>query len=366
MPTLLRVQRAAASGAAARAATTTTVASPAAPISRGTSLGTPRRSSSLSSLSDSASTSSNAFDDVTVPPDRSRGYRRSQRTRAVSKRKAADQADDSDNRSSARTRTSTRVAARAAAVASIPIGEVGYQFKKKFVGYGEFTGEVIAIRPGAKNGKDRRCKYSDGDEEDLSMDDLIDLDNERILREGSKTKPSPAKKPAESRPRSPGLAEVMEQMIEETTPSSEESEIPIVEAELVSSPEKSSSMERVTEPEPEGPDPEPEAAVPKLPLSHSEAQQIEGARLVCNTYNLEMLESNAKVQLGFMERMKKGSVNFYTDFTNVRTVYSMPREHLYIIIFANIFHLFSTPSQNKTSSLFKFRRSASRATQTVV
>ena len=324
MPTLLRVQRAAASGAAARAATTTTVASPAAPISRGTSLGTHRRSSSLSSLSDSASTSSNTFDDVTVPPDRSRGYRRSQRTRAVSKRKATDQADDSDNRSSARTRTSTRVAARAAATASIPIGEVGYKFKKRFVGYGEYSGEVIAIRPGAKNGKDRRCKYSDGDEEDLSMDDLIDLDNERIFREGSRTNPSPAKKTAGSRPRSPGLAEVMEQMIEETTPSSEESEIPIVDAELVSSPDESSSPEKTTEPEPEEPEPEaepePEPAVPKLPLSHSEAQQIEGARLVCNTYNLEMLESNAKVQLGFMERMKKGSVNFYTDFTNVRTV----------------------------------------------
>ena len=35
--------------------------------------------------------------------------------------------------------------------------------------------EVVKIRPGAVKGKDRRCRYTDGDEEDLSMHELRTL-----------------------------------------------------------------------------------------------------------------------------------------------------------------------------------------------
>ncbi|KAL7535599.1 hypothetical protein ACHAXR_006598 [Thalassiosira sp. AJA248-18] len=58
--------------------------------------------------------------------------------------------------------------------APVPIGEVGYTFRKQFDD-GWYTGEVVKIRPGATRGKDRRCRYTDGDEEDLSMLELQTL-----------------------------------------------------------------------------------------------------------------------------------------------------------------------------------------------
>lgn len=58
-------------------------------------------------------------------------------------------------------------------------GEVGYEFRKKFIldGVEEkwYTGKVIEIIPPTENGKTRRCAYTDGDIEDLAMDDLDQL-----------------------------------------------------------------------------------------------------------------------------------------------------------------------------------------------
>ena len=56
-----------------------------------------------------------------------------------------------------------------------PITSVGYYFEKHFNGHGWFKGKVVAIRPGAVGGKDRRCKYEDGDVEDLSLSQLHKL-----------------------------------------------------------------------------------------------------------------------------------------------------------------------------------------------
>jgi len=53
-----------------------------------------------------------------------------------------------------------------------PLGAVGYLFRKNFPDYGFFEGIVTQIRVGAVGGKDRRCLYSDGDEEDLSLEEL--------------------------------------------------------------------------------------------------------------------------------------------------------------------------------------------------
>ncbi len=50
----------------------------------------------------------------------------------------------------------------------VPFGAVGFRFKKEFDA-GWFVGEVVEIRPGAADGKDRRCRYEDGDVEDLSI-----------------------------------------------------------------------------------------------------------------------------------------------------------------------------------------------------
>ncbi|KAL3827192.1 hypothetical protein ACHAXA_006747 [Cyclostephanos tholiformis] len=58
--------------------------------------------------------------------------------------------------------------------ASIKLGDVGYQFRKEFKS-GWFFGKVIEIRPFAANGCDRRCVYTDGDVEDLSLVDLEEL-----------------------------------------------------------------------------------------------------------------------------------------------------------------------------------------------
>jgi hypothetical protein len=50
------------------------------------------------------------------------------------------------------------------------IGNVGYVFRKEF-NEGWFTGIVVKIM---KDG-DRQCEYSDGDVEDLLLDDLVQL-----------------------------------------------------------------------------------------------------------------------------------------------------------------------------------------------
>ena len=57
---------------------------------------------------------------------------------------------------------------------AVAIGEVGYIFWKQF-DVGWYKGEVIEIRPGAAKGKDRRCQYTDGDKEDLSVPELRTL-----------------------------------------------------------------------------------------------------------------------------------------------------------------------------------------------
>ena len=51
-------------------------------------------------------------------------------------------------------------------------GNVGYRFQKEFKGYGNHEGRVIEIRSNVKDNKDKRCMYSDGDKEDLSLKDL--------------------------------------------------------------------------------------------------------------------------------------------------------------------------------------------------
>ena len=51
------------------------------------------------------------------------------------------------------------------------IGDIGYVFRKEFGSQGWFTGTVVKIM---KDG-DRRCKYSDGDVEELLLDDLVQL-----------------------------------------------------------------------------------------------------------------------------------------------------------------------------------------------
>jgi hypothetical protein len=50
------------------------------------------------------------------------------------------------------------------------IGDVGYVFRKEF-NEGWFTGTVVKIMEDG----DRRCEYSDGDVEDLLLDDLVQL-----------------------------------------------------------------------------------------------------------------------------------------------------------------------------------------------
>lgn len=54
------------------------------------------------------------------------------------------------------------------------LGEVGYEFQKKFDS-GWYTGKVTEIRPLAAGGYDRRCVYADGDIEDLRLTDLENL-----------------------------------------------------------------------------------------------------------------------------------------------------------------------------------------------
>ena len=53
-------------------------------------------------------------------------------------------------------------------------GDVGDVFKKRF-DTGWVSGEIKEIRLGAEDGKDRRVLYTDGDIEDLSVQDLVNL-----------------------------------------------------------------------------------------------------------------------------------------------------------------------------------------------
>mmetsp|Transcript_8812 Transcript_8812/g.14399 ORF Transcript_8812/g.14399 Transcript_8812/m.14399 type:complete len:247 (+) Transcript_8812:310-1050(+) len=57
---------------------------------------------------------------------------------------------------------------------TVELGDVGYEFRKKFDS-GWYTGKVKEIRPLAANGYNRRCVYSDGDIEDLRLEDLEQL-----------------------------------------------------------------------------------------------------------------------------------------------------------------------------------------------
>ena len=52
-------------------------------------------------------------------------------------------------------------------VNNIKIGDIGFRFKKDFIGHGIFEGQVTEI-----NNKVRRCIYSDGDIEDLTLEKL--------------------------------------------------------------------------------------------------------------------------------------------------------------------------------------------------
>ena len=72
------------------------------------------------------------------------------------------------------------------------VGEVGHTFDKYFPGHGWFEGKVIAIRPGAKGGKDRRCQYEDGDVEDVTLAHLKGLPKrkKRSQKEATKQKSS--------------------------------------------------------------------------------------------------------------------------------------------------------------------------------
>lgn len=55
------------------------------------------------------------------------------------------------------------------------VGDVGYRFLKHFEGHGVFEGRVVEILANAPSKKDRRCEYNDGDIEDLSLSDLMQL-----------------------------------------------------------------------------------------------------------------------------------------------------------------------------------------------
>ena len=60
----------------------------------------------------------------------------------------------------------------------VKIGDIGYRFEKNFKGFGIFEGCVVEIKTHAANHNNRRCVYTDGDSEDLS---LIQLRSFKIL-----------------------------------------------------------------------------------------------------------------------------------------------------------------------------------------
>ena len=51
----------------------------------------------------------------------------------------------------------------------VKVGDIGYRFRKNFKGFGIFEGCVIEIKTYAENNKNRRCLYTYGDSEDLSL-----------------------------------------------------------------------------------------------------------------------------------------------------------------------------------------------------
>ena len=52
------------------------------------------------------------------------------------------------------------------------VGEIGYKFKKFFPGHGYFQGEIVSINSVSTDNKNRRCRYTDGNMDDLSLKNL--------------------------------------------------------------------------------------------------------------------------------------------------------------------------------------------------
>ena len=65
---------------------------------------------------------------------------------------------------------------------SVNLGEIGYTFVKHFPGHGNFRGTVVEVWPD----KSRRCVYTDGDFEDLSIKDLRKLEKDEKQRQNEK------------------------------------------------------------------------------------------------------------------------------------------------------------------------------------
>ena len=72
-------------------------------------------------------------------------------------------------------------------------GNVGYRFQKHFKGYGTYEGRVMEIRSNVKGNKDRRCIYSDGDIEDLSLKDIKKYNSLNFLTPVKKIENKPVK-----------------------------------------------------------------------------------------------------------------------------------------------------------------------------
>ena len=84
-------------------------------------------------------------------------------------------------------------------VNNIQIGDIGFRFRKDFIGHGIFEGQVIEI-----NNNLRRCIYSDGDIKDLNLEKLSYW-NSKYLPSKKKIKhleipPSPPTSPSSFRP----------------------------------------------------------------------------------------------------------------------------------------------------------------------
>ena len=57
----------------------------------------------------------------------------------------------------------------------VKVGDIGYSFENNLKGFGIFEGCVVDIKTHAENNKNRRCLYTDGDSEDLSLIQLRSL-----------------------------------------------------------------------------------------------------------------------------------------------------------------------------------------------
>ena len=60
-------------------------------------------------------------------------------------------------------------------VNNIKIGDIGFRFKKDFIGHVIFEGQVIEI-----NNNWRRCIYLDGDIEDLNIEKVLYWDSKYL------------------------------------------------------------------------------------------------------------------------------------------------------------------------------------------